>query len=404
MPEYKYTAISENKDDKISGKILAASKSALAKDLRKKSFFLINAEEIEGTEEIRGSLSFSRKISLLEKVLFTRNLGVMLSSGLSFSRSLQVLSEQAKNKKFKSIILNIRNEVTMGSTLSQSLDNYPDVFSEVYRSMIRLSEEAGTMEDTLKTLTEQLENEYELRSKIKGALVYPAVIVAVMIIIGIIFSTVFIPVIAQTFESMEIELPLLTRIIINSGMWMSENWYLVPVLLILMGYSLKTIIKTEQGKRAVDGFLLKIPIVSTLIRKNNAAFITKTMGALLSSGVPIVKSMEILSRTVSNTFFKESIDDSIKIVERGGKFSRAFLPFSNLYGLMTVQMLEVGEETGQTTNMLFKSADFLKEEVTNLTKNLASILEPILMIFIGFFVGIFAFAIIMPIYSMLSYI
>lgn len=404
MPEFKYTAKSEDSGEVVSEKTVSPSKSALAKDLRKKGYFLINAESISGQYERKKIVLFSKKVSLQEKIFFTRNLKVMLSGGLPFSRALRALSQQTKNERFKDIILEIKNKINSGKSFSQALEGYPDVFSEVFCNMVKLSEESGTLEKTLENLTVQMEREHELKSKVKGALIYPIVIICAMAGIGVIFLTVFIPQLASTFDGMGAELPAFTRLIVGLGTFLSERWYVVLIFFVSFFYGLKQIIKTKKGKKMFDSLLLKLPVISMLVRKSNAAYFAKTMGSLLLSGVPMIKSMDILSRSVSNAYFAKSIEDSTKVIEKGGKLSNSLLPYSDLYGTILIQMIEVGEETGKTTDMLFKVADFLDEEVMNTTKNLAAILEPILMIFIGAAIGVFALAVIQPIYSMLDYI
>ncbi len=404
MPKFKYTAKSEKDEGVVSDTVSAPSKSVLAKDLREKNYFLIKAEVLEEEGTGKGFSLLPKKVSLQEKMFFTRNLKVMLSGGLSFSRALQVLSDQTKNEWFKGVILEIRGKITSGSSFSQALESYPGIFSEVFRNMIKLSEESGTLEKTLESLTNQMEKEYELKSKIKSALIYPAVIICAMAGIGIIFLTVFIPQLATTFDGMGAELPVFTRLIVGFGTFLSERWYFVLLLFVSFFYGAKGLAKTRKGKRFVDSLLLKIPIVSPMVKKSNTAYFAKTMGSLLLSGVPMIKSMEILSRSVSNTYYANSIKDAAKAIERGGKLSSALLPFTELYGSMPIQMMEVGEETGQTTDMLFRIADFMDEEVMNTTKNLTAIMEPVLMIFIGAAIGIFALAVIQPIYSMLDYI
>jgi len=404
MPEFKYTAKSEKDGMVISDTMVSPTKSALAKDLRQKKYFLISAEVVSDKKKKKNLSIFPGKISLQEKMFFTRNLKIMLSGGLSFARALHALSEQTKNERFKNVILEIKGKITSGSSFSQALEDFPNVFSEVFRNMIKLSEESGTMEKALENLTSQMEREYELKSKIKGALIYPAVIVCAMGGIGVIFLTVFIPQLAATFDGMGAELPVFTSMIVGIGTFLSEKWYFVLLSLVLFFYLLKNLIKTPKGKRVFDAFLLKIPIASAMIRKGNTAYFAKTMGSLLFSGVPMIKSMEIFSRSVSNVYFAESIKDATKVIERGGKLSSALLPYTDLYGTIAIQMIEVGEETGQTSDMLLRVASFLDEEVMNTTKNLTAILEPFLMIFIGVAIGIFALAVIQPIYSMLDYI
>ncbi len=400
MLRYSYTAKSEKEDKKVSGTAEALNEAELSKILREKGFFLITAEEKKKKKKF--SFVFFGKVSLVEKMMLTRNLQVMISGGLSLSRALQVLEEQTNNQKLKSVLADIKDEIGKGNSFSQALARHPSVFSEIFQNMIQLSEEAGTIEEVLGNLTDQMEKEHDLKSKIQGALIYPAVVVFAMTTIGMLMLTVFIPQLAEVFESMDLELPFLTRVVIDFGVFVSENWIIIPIFFLLLVYAIKILPRSEKGKMIVDSLFLKIPVVSSIVRKNNSGYAARTLSSLMASGVPIIKSMGIVARSLSNIHFKRSLEESSKEMEKGKKLSQALSPYSNLYTPLMIQMIEVGEETGQTSRILSKTADFFEEEVANLTKNLSSIIEPVLMIFIGTAIGLFAVSMIQPIYSIVG--
>ena len=400
MPRYEYIAKSEKQEGNISGVAEALGENELARDLKEKGLFLIKAEKKENRKR-RPKVLFGR-VSLVDKMILTRNLQVMLSGGLSLSRALQVLSDQTKNQKLKSILADIKTDIGKGESFSEALSRHSDVFPEVFRSMIELSEEAGTIEEVLGNLTDQMEKEHDLRSKITGALIYPAVVVFAMVAIGLLMLTVFVPQLAEVFDSMGLELPLMTRMVIDFGVFVSNNWIVIPISLVMIFYGLKTIPKYEKSKMVMESLLLRIPVVSAIIKKNNSAYAARTLSSLMNSGVPIIKSMKITSRSLSNVHFKRSLSEAANEMSKGKNLSATLFPYADLYSPLMVQMIEVGEETGQTSSILAKTAEFFEDEVTNLTKNLSSVIEPVLMLVIGTAIGFFAVSMIQPIYSIVG--
>ncbi len=400
MPRYKYTAKPERNGKNVSGTADAFDESELAKDLRDKGLYLIKAEIKE--EKKRKPIILFGKVSLVDKMMLTRNLQVMLSGGLSLSRALQVLSEQTKNQKLKSVLSDIKNDIGKGDSFSKALAKHPDVFQEVFRSMIELSEEAGTIEEVLGNLTDQMEKEHDLRSKIKGALIYPAVVVFAMAVIGLLMLTVFVPQLAEVFDSMNLELPLMTRIVIDFGVFISDNWLVIPAFMAVAFYGGRMVPKYKRSKAVFDLLLLRIPVVSSIVKKNNSAYAARTLSSLMSSGVPIIRSMQIVARSLSNTHFRRSLSSAADEMAKGKGLSVTLAPYADLYSPLMIQMIQVGEETGQTSRILAKTADFYEEEVTNLTKNLSSIIEPVLMLVIGAAIGVFAVSMIQPIYSIVG--
>ncbi len=397
MPQYYYTAKAREKNREVSDIISATDKKELASKLRREGLLLLKAEEVN-----ENLISFGSKVSLKDKIFFTRNLQVMLSGGLSLSRTLSIIAVQTKNKNLRNALIDVREEVQKGNSFSEALDKYPDIFSKMFRSVIKLSQETGKMEENLEILTEQLKKEYELKSKVRGALIYPAVIVFAMGIVGVAMLVLVVPQLAQTFESMNTELPITTRFFIGLGAFLGNNWLLMIFLIVVLIFILKKAVKTEGGKRALDYLLLRTPLFSSVVKKTNTASVSRTLNSLLSSGVSLVRGLDIVSDSVSNIYFRDALKEAAEEIKEGERLSSALYPYTDLFSSLMVQMIEVGEETGETSKVLSEVSDFMEEEVFALTKNLASVIEPVLMILIGGAVGFFAFSMLIPIYSLLE--
>jgi type IV pilus assembly protein PilC len=403
LPSYFYTAKSFKGEIK-TGILEAEDKKDLSKILHQEGYVLIKAdiEFEEKKKKLEISLPFFRGVSLTEKMMFTRNLQVMISAGVALPRSLSILLEQTRNIKFRKALAEILEGITKGESFSGSLNKYPDIFPELFASMIKVGEESGTLEDVLKNLTFQMEREHDLRSKIKGAMIYPAVIICAMAGIGTLMLIMVIPKLAETFKELEIDLPATTRFVIALGEFLATKWYLLLIIIFILFFLFQRIFKTRAGKRVFDKIALKTPIISPIVRQTNSAQTLRTLSSLITSGVPIVQSLKIVSGALGNIYFQEAIAEAKEKVQKGEKLSEALKPYQNIYPPMVIQMVEIGEETGQTSEVLAKLANFYEEEVTNATKNLSSVIEPVLMLLIGGAVGFFAISMIQPMYSMLG--
>ena len=404
MPLYSYFAKSLKGEEK-SGTVEAKNLQQLSRTLKEQGFILIKAEP-QKTKKERKNLAFSLPffggVSLTEKLMFTRNLQVMISSGLPLPRALETLALQSKNKKFKKTLLEIREKVVKGNGFSDSLMDYPNMFSELFQNMVKVGEETGGLDEVLKILSRQMEREHELKSKITGALIYPVDIIMTMIGIGILMLIMVVPQLAQTFEELNIELPLTTKVVISLGTFLAENGILALIIIFAISFLSLLILRTKVGKRVIDTIFLKIPIISALVKKTNSANTIRALSSLIASGVPIVKSLEIVSGTLGNIYYKEAVLEVAEKVRKGEKLSLSFKPYQSIYPPIVFQMIEVGEETGETSGILAKLADFFEEEIGNSTKNLAAVIEPILMLIIGAVIGFFAISMVQPMYSMLG--
>ncbi len=403
MPKYSFTAKSLEGEEQ-SGITEATNIQALAKTLKQQGFILIRAEPAKEKKEKRLELSlpFLERVSLTEKMMFTRNLQVMIASGLPLPRALNTLFEQAKSQKLKKALLDIREKVVKGKNFSETLKDHPDIFSELFRNMIKVGEESGTLEKVLTVLTQQMEREHELKSKVQGALMYPAVIILAMVGIGVLMLVMVIPQLGETFEELEIDLPVTTKLVIGLGTFLAEKWYLAIIIIIALFLLFWMASKSKVGKKIIDTLLLKFPVISVLIKKTNSAYTVRTLSSLIASGIPIVRSLEITAGVLGNVYYKEAIQEAAIKVKKGGKLSEALKTCKDIYPLVVFQMIEVGEETGESSKILAKLADFFEDEVGNATKNLASVIEPVLMIIIGVVIGFFAISMVQPMYSMLG--
>ena len=403
MPRYSYTAKSLKGDEK-SETIEAKDLHQLVQLLHQEGLVLVKAEVV-GAPKKKGkgfSLPFFSRVSLAEKMFFARNLQVMISAGLPLPRAFQTLISQAKSKKFAVALTKIQEEIGKGQSFSESLSKYPDIFSDLFQNMIKVGEEGGSLEQSLKTLALQMEREHNLKSKIQGAMIYPAVVITAMMGVGVIMLIMVVPQLAATFKDLNAELPLTTKMVIGLAEFITKRWYFAIISFFLLIFASWRAVKTDLGKRLLDLFFLKAPIISSIVRNANSAFAVRTLSSLISAGVSLPKSLEITSNTVGNIYFKKAISQAVEKVGKGEKLSEALRPYENVIPSTVIQMISVGEETGETSNILAKLADFYEEETENKTKNLVSAIEPILMLVIGAVVGFFAISMVQPMYSMLG--
>ncbi|MBI2588032.1 type II secretion system F family protein [Candidatus Azambacteria bacterium] len=378
----------------------------LARALRQEGLLLLSAEGGEASAgETRTLEDFWRRlrpISSVEKMMFARHLAVMVKSGFSLPRALEVLEKQAESAKFSQVLEDLALRVRRGEAFAESLAAHPKVFSELFINMVRVGEAGGTLEEVLRVLANQMKKDYELRSKVRGALMYPAVILTALVGVGILMMVVVVPKLSEVFRDLGISLPATTRAIIAVSAFLARFWFLIPIGIVLLVFGIRGSLKFPQTKRSVDWLLLRFPILGRMVKKVEAARFARTFSSLIDSGTPIVNALEISSRTLGNAFFREALEVAAREVEHGTNLSKGLEPFGALYPPLVIQMIAVGEETGNLADILKNLAEFYEEEVSNDTKNLSSIIEPVLMIVIGVVVGVFAISMIQPMYSLVG--
>ncbi|MEK7098301.1 MAG: type II secretion system F family protein [Patescibacteria group bacterium] len=335
-----------------------------------------------------------------EKILFARNLGAMLSAGLSLARALAVIERETKNAKLRGVVAELSGAVRRGETLHSALEKFPKVFPKLFSAMVRAGEEGGQMPQSLIVVSDQMERMYTLKKKIRGAMLYPVIIVIAIIGIGVFMMINVVPTLSQTFKEMGAELPASTRAIITVSDFLVQYTIMALALVIVVFGSLYAALKTEAGKRVMDFVLLHMPLIGSIVKEVNAARTARTLASLLSSGVDVVTSLEITADVVQNSYFKTVVLAAKENVQKGEPLSSAFVRAEHLYPAFVGEMISVGEETGQLTEMMKKLAVFYEDEVDRKTKDMSTIIEPFLMLAIGGAVGFFAVAMISPIYQL----
>lgn len=335
-----------------------------------------------------------------DKILLARNLGAMVSAGLSLARALAVLERQTKNPRLAYTISEISSNVRRGDTLHAALERFPRVFSRLMIAMVKAGEEGGDLPGSLAVVSDQMERMHELKKKIRGAMIYPCIILVAILGIGIVMMTQVVPTLASTFAEMGTDLPVATQIVINVSNFLVSNTVLAIVLMIGSIVGLVIAVRTEIGARGIDWILLQLPAIGMIVREINAARTARTLASLSSSGVDILTSLEISREVVQNHFFQKVLLEAQYAVGAGQPLSLAFSRHEKLYPAFVGEMMAVGEETGSTADMLKRLAVYYEEEVNRKTKDMSTIIEPFLMVLIGSAVGFFAMAMIAPIYSL----
>lgn len=401
MAQFSYTA--EKTDGEVySGVAEARDRFELYDLVRREGARIISVNE-QGSGGWMSIQHWNAKLSTVkeyDKILFARNLGAMLSAGLPLARSLSVLERQTKNRRLAATVAEVSSDVRRGDPLHASLAKYPGVFSRLVIAMVRAGEEGGDLSGSLTVVADQMERMYELKKKIRGAMLYPSIILIAIVGIGALMMIEVVPTLASTFEEMGSELPPSTQFVIGISDLLVQNTLSALIGVVALAAAIWGVRRTRIGRRAGDYLFLHLPAIGGMVREVNAARTARTLASLLASGVDVLTSLQITHDVVQNSFFQEVIADAQLHVGAGEPLSSAFIRREDLYPAFVGEMMAVGEETGQTSEMLKRLAAFYEEEVDRKTKDMSTIIEPFLMVFIGGAVGFFAISMIAPIYSL----
>jgi len=398
--KFSYQSIAQDSEHK-KGLRDADDKFALARMLKAEGEMLIMAEEVKSSS-ISLKIPFLTGVKIHEKIIFTRNLASMLEAGLPVSRALSVIERQLKNKTLKDIVIALNENIRIGKTLSEGMKLYPDVFPPLCVSMVASGEETGQLSEALSTVSSQMEKTYLLKKKIQGALLYPCIILIAMLCIGIFMLVYIVPTLTNTFKSLGTDLPASTQFIISASDLFQTHMVLIFLSFLIIGFLVFIFSKTSSGKRFVDFVLLHIPVISPLVKETNSARTTRTLSSLLSAGVSVVEAINITKDVIQNSYYKEVLEQAKHNIETGSPIAEVFAQAEHLYPVFVGEMIAVGEETGDLGSTLLKVAIFYETEVEQKTKDMSTIVEPVLMLIVGVAVGFFAISMISPIYSVVD--
>jgi len=405
MPTFLYH-IKLTSGEEEKGTLEAASKFEAAHTLRDKGGFILSVIEESGKK--KGAripeIHIFGRIKLKEKIVFANNLSTMIGAGLTLSRALGVIERQTKNKKLKKITTSIAQSVSQGMPLSEALNGFPDVFPPLFVAMVRSGEETGNLPETLTVIASQLEKSYDIRRKIKGAMIYPIIVISVIMVIGVLMMIFVVPTLSSTFKEFDAELPATTRLVIGTSDFLSQHTISAILGFLFTFYLLVVFFRSKKGKRGLSFFVLHAPVAQQITKQANAALTMRTLASLISSGLGIVKGLEITKEVVQNPYYVTFLENAEKEVQKGVTLASIFEKDTLLYPPLVGEMIQVGEETGKLGDLLNKGAQFYEEEVDSITKNLSTIIEPLIMVFVGIAVGFFALSMIQPLYSLGNYI
>ncbi|MFA5022373.1 MAG: type II secretion system F family protein [Patescibacteria group bacterium] len=343
-------------------------------------------------------------VSLIDKVLMVKHLGTMIKSGINLNEALEVIADQTTSKKFKRIVNDILDKIKAGQSLANALARYPRVFDPLIVNIIKVGEESGTLEANLEYLASELEDRLELRRNIKAAAFYPVIVLSATLGLGLVLAYFVLPKITQLFKTLDFDLPLQTKILL----WVADvmdhyGLYIIAgVIFGIIGFRILT--KQNFFKPTWHWLIIKFPIVGTIIINYNLVLINRTLGILLKSGLTIDQAIVITSDTTANFVYQKKLKESLPQIQKGKRLSDIFSEFkqsrrSPIFPLLVIKMIGVGERSGRLDESMTYLADYYEKEVDHTTKNLTTVLEPILLIFVGLMVGFIAVSVITPIYQ-----
>lgn len=402
MPFYNYTA--KNREGQVYERsVEARDRFALYKIIREEGGTVLSVEEGRGLKSGLSIRKLFSRVKAQQKINFAKNLSSMIKAGLPVTRALSVMSKQTKHEAFKKLLSDLEADVSHGLTLSDALGKHPKVFSSLFVSMVRAGEESGSVSDSLRTVGNQLEKASQLSRKVRGAMIYPLVIIAVMIVISILLLVFMVPTLTATFAGLGVELPLPTRILIGLSNFLVNNTLSVFSVVLLVAASIATFFKSKKGKEFFDHISIGLPVIGQTVREVQTARTARTLSSLLSAGVEIVSAIDVTTEVIQNHLYKNALKETRAAIQKGDAISDVFERNEYLYPLFVAEMVSVGEETGKISEMLLGVADYYEEQIDQKTKDLSTIIEPVLMIMIGIGVGIFAVAMLAPTYSLVDY-
>jgi len=381
-----------------SGVLVADNKEAVFAVLRRQQIVPIAVKE-KGKEIALPKLR--RGINEKSIAIFTRQFSVMIDAGLPLVQCLQILGEQQENKAFQRIILQVREDVEAGSSLANSLKKHPQAFSDLYVNMVAAGEAGGILDTVLQRLATYIEKAARLKAQVKSALIYPASVIAIAILVVYIILWKVIPVFATLFLSLGAELPLPTRIVVAMSRFVGRFWWAIIAAVVAVAFFIRQYYQTANGKMTIDRLMLRSPVIGLILRKIAVARFCRTLGTLLSAGVPVLEALDITARTSGNAVIEQSILQVRKAVEEGKTIAEP-LKASEQFPPMVVQMISVGETTGAMDTMLSKIAEFYEEEVDLAVAGLMKLIEPIMIFFLGVVIGGIVIAMYLPMFDLIS--
>lgn len=382
------------------GEMDVADEANLRSQLRRKGLKSITVKK--KPKDLLESIPFlKQKVKEKEIVIFSRQFSTMINAGLPIVQCLEMLGNQEQNKAFKKIILAIKEDIEGGSTLSEAMKKYPDIFDDLFVNLVAAGEAGGILDKILNRLSAYLEKTMKLKSKVKGAMTYPASVLGISVAVVSLLLLKVIPVFQSMFEGMGRALPAPTQFLIDASKFMQSYFLFMIAGFVVLVFAFRRYYKTEAGRLKIDALVLKSPVFGPLLKKVAVAKFSRTLSTMMSSGVPIIEGLDIVSKTSGNKIIENALVETRKSISEGKTIAEPLLE-SGIFPSMVVQMIAVGENTGALDSMLSKIADFYDDEVDAAVDSMTALLEPFMMVFLGTVVGGMIIAMYLPIFQMAS--
>ncbi len=399
MAKFRYTARNEGGEVQ-AGLVEAASRDLAIRILQENKLYILSLETTEKKKISETLFGFFQKVNTKDLMLFTRQFSTLISAEVTISDALRTLHEQISKPVLKDAVFDIYTDVEGGLYLSQALSKHPNVFSDFFVNMVRSAEVSGRLEQTLLFLADYLEREMKLNSKVKGAMIYPIFVIVIFIVVVAVVVTVVMPQLKGIFDEVNVQLPLLTRIVMGVGGFLSSwGWAILIFLVAVTAFAIKYF-RGEEGKQVWDEIVLSIPVIGGLNKKIAITRLATSINVLLKGGLPIANSLEISGRVVDNTIYRRVLNETADDIRKGGTISGTFARYPEYFPPMVTQMIVIGENSGKIDELLEKVSSFYNEEVQNAINNSVELIQPILIVFLGVFIGLFVAAVLIPIYNL----
>ncbi len=404
MSTFVYTALDTN-GKTIKGKVEAENEQLVLSKLHEQKYHIISVTE-DRSRTAKSSTSAvvtaaNKRVKLNEMVIFSRQFATMIDAGIAIVRCLDILEGQTKDPVLKPVIAQCKKDVKGGLSLTDAFSKHPNVFSRLYVNMVKAAETGGILDKILERLSGFLESEQEIRGKIKSAMVYPILVLSFAVIMVIALFIFVLPKFKEIFDSMGVEMPFATKALFAMSDLSVKFWYVLPIIVVGGGFAYKWYCGTDNGAWQIDTLKLKFPVIGELVQKMAISRFSRTFATLIASGVPMMRSLEIVGETSGNRVIAHAIDNARNAIREGQKIN-APLAASGLFPAMVTHMIDIGEETGRLSEMLSKVSDFYDQEVDNAVKSLTSMIEPCLIVMMGGLVGFIAISIMAPIFKLIS--
>ncbi len=400
MPTFTYEAF-EPSGRVVRGSVEADNPANVLTKLQGLNYTVVDVVEKKGAGGFSLTTKRMGKVKLASLVIFSRQFATMINAGINLLKCLDILEAQTKDPALKWTIGEVRKDVVGGSSLTEALAKHPRVFSKLYVSMVKAAEVGGILDTILDRLATFLEKEQEITGRIKGAMVYPCVVLVFAVIMVFAMFLFVLPTFKEIFKEFGEELPFVTKALFMLSDFMRAYWFLIPMVPFAIYMGAKWWYTTEKGHFALDRMKLKIPVIGEMVQKMAISRFSRTLGTLVNSGVPMLRALEIVAETAGNVVISQAVDNARASVREGQKISRP-LEESGWFPMMVTQMIDVGEETGRMSDMLIKVASFYDQEVDVAVKALTSLIEPVLIIFLGGIVGFIVASIMVPMFTMIN--